>query len=483
MIVEELLLGGTQEQKSNTESLPPRHPSRLSLAGSGKKQSHHESVIVFNDGSTIDIVDAVEELRRMLQAVEAKKETLTIQMKELEDERDLSLEENVILQQENRTRKEENEELAKENTRLKREVDLYRTKIFTVVNQEGSSLIHGLPDINISFQSRSVAASASAVAAEYDYLSPATSTSQALYIINQLVHNNNDLVERNTFLEKEKKRMDIALSEKETQLRMKLQELQEKETSNLKMKTLLTQANTTISATVEDYKILQEQVQSLTAKLKEMALENTHLKALVAPPQRSKAIAAATASYLSDRSQQQQQHQHEHKQQHYDRTESSRQQLLLAASAANSSVRSPPRHASPAIQEQESLLGSAIFQHRYRSNSHELQGGVYASPIHASTMSRDGTASPSFLNRTSQDTNVRREVSTADLVARLQAPSNLQNEYSSTNYTHSGGASSYGPTNASQSVSRSELDAKLLEYARKYPQSHTNNAMTSRQLM
>lgn len=348
-----------------------------------------------------------------------------------------------------------------------------------MVNQEGSSLIHGLPDINISFQSRSVAASASAVAAEYDYLSPATSTSQALYIINQLVHNNNDLVERNTFLEKEKKRMDIALSEKETQLRMNLQELQEKETSNLKMKTLLAQANTTISATVEDYKILQEQVQSLTAKLKEMALENTHLKALVAPPQRSKAIAAATASYLSDRSQQK--HQHEHKQQHYDRTESSRQQLLLAASAANSSVRSPPRQASPAIQEQESLLGSTIFQHRYRSNLHELQSG-YASPIHASTLSRDGT-SPSFLNRTSQDTNVRREISTAQLIARLQVPSNLQNEYSSTNYTHSGGESSYGPTNASQSVSRSELDAKLLEYARKYPHSHTNNAMTARQLM
>eukprot|EP01033_Poteriospumella_lacustris_P002698 gene2698-1959_t len=171
------------------------------------------------------------------------------------------------------------------------------TSIFTVVSKEGSSLVHGLPDVNISFQSRSMAASAAAVAAEYDYLSPSTSTSQALYIINQLVHNNNDLVERNATLERDKKRLDVALTDKDQQLRQRLLELQEKDAAVAKMKQLLTQANATITATVEDYRVLQEQVATLTAKLKEQSLENTHLKALLSPQKQAAAPRAPSPTW------------------------------------------------------------------------------------------------------------------------------------------------------------------------------------------
>lgn len=185
--------------------------------------------------------------------------------------------------------------------RLKREVDLYRTKIFTVINAHetsahgSTSLLQGLPEINISFLSNSASASASALAAEFDYLSPSTTSSQALYIVHQLVSTHNDLVTRNEGLVQENQRLQQALTEKDQHLHVQVRKVSEQNQRLSKLQQLLQQANATIAATSEDYHVLQAQVTHLTHTLQEATQENAQLKALISPTKRNPALEQAAS--------------------------------------------------------------------------------------------------------------------------------------------------------------------------------------------
>lgn len=185
----------------------------------------------------------------------------------LDEDTDLTME-NMRLEWENRQVTKQKDELDKENKQLRRELELYRTKIFTIVNNEGS-MINGLPDINISYKNTNNM--------DFDYLTPSTSSSQALYIINQLVQNNNELVDRKQWLEQERTRLSSTLTEKDELLHKVTNELQEKEIQTERMKAIISQANSTITATNEDYQVLQKQVQILTKKLQSVMSENQQL--------------------------------------------------------------------------------------------------------------------------------------------------------------------------------------------------------------
>lgn len=190
--------------------------------------------------------------------------------------------------------------------RLKREVDLYRTKIFTVINAHetsahgSTSLLQGLPEINISFLSNSASASASALAAEFDYLSPSTTSSQALYIVHQLVSTHNDLVTRNEGLVQENQRLQQALTEKDQHLHVQVRKVSEQNQRLSKLQQLLQQANATIAATSEDYHVLQAQVTHLTHTLQEATQENAQLKALMSPTKRNPALEEAASIHHSN---------------------------------------------------------------------------------------------------------------------------------------------------------------------------------------
>lgn len=268
-----------------------------------------------------------------------------------------------------------------------------------------------------------MAASAAAVAAEYDYLSPSTSTSQALYIINQLVHNNNDLVERNATLERDKKRLDVALTDKDQQLRQRLIELQEKDAALAKMKQLLTQANATITATVEDYRVLQEQVTTLTAKLKEQSLENTHLKALLSPQKRSKAIGAAN-------------------------------QLLLASQQSALALTQPAQGSSTSSSSSSMAASSATQQ---------LQ-------LHHQQVSSAAPLAPPVLGSS---------VSTADLIARLHASTSLQQLSSSARTPHRPDAASVVAATPSEAAPRAPSPTWSAVFGHNSPRSSSSSPSPS----
>eukprot|EP01033_Poteriospumella_lacustris_P012559 gene12559-8979_t len=448
--VEELLLGGGGSRRADRPPRPPSSASssRLSTTVGGHGDGSHESKSGHDqDHDGIDLAAAVDELRQMLHDVETQKEALVVQLRDLEHEREHWQLATTTSQQEQRNLRKENDDLAKDNLRLKRELDLYRTKIFTVVSKEGSSLVHGLPDVNISFQSRSMAASAAAVAAEYDYLSPSTSTSQALYIINQLVHNNNDLVERNATLERDKKRLDVALTDKDQQLRQRLLELQEKDAAVAKMKQLLTQANATITATVEDYRVLQEQVATLTAKLKEQSLENTHLKALLSPQKRSKAIGAANQLLLAKAA--------------APRAPSPTWSTVFGHTSPRASPSSSPSPSPGSFLANSSVHGAAA-RSGYYHGSGPSAGRAPAAYLLSQSL-QESLSSPPPYTRDSRQT-------AASLLAAAASSSTTLSTSATT-------AALSKPT----VTLRQDVEARLQEYARRHPTSNTASALAAQQ--
>eukprot|EP01033_Poteriospumella_lacustris_P020481 gene20481-15016_t len=146
--VEELLLGGGGSRRADRPPRPPSSSSsssslRLSTTVGGLGDGSHESKSGHDqDHDDIDLAAAVDELRQMLHDVETQKEALVVQLRDLEHEREHWQLATTTSQHEQRNLRKENDDLAKDNLRLKRELDLYRTKIFTVVSKEGSSLVH-----------------------------------------------------------------------------------------------------------------------------------------------------------------------------------------------------------------------------------------------------------------------------------------------------------------------------------------------------
>lgn len=133
-------------------------------------------------------------------------------------------------------------------------------------------MINGLPEVNISFRS----------GADFQYLAPSATSSHALYMINQLVQNNNDLVDRVQWLEEHKSRLTNKISQLEWELQQNLDMLQEKEVKNEKLKAMLAQASHTLTVTEEDYQVMQRQVLSLTKSMQTLMQENKQLSSIVA---------------------------------------------------------------------------------------------------------------------------------------------------------------------------------------------------------
>jgi hypothetical protein len=154
---------------------------------------------------------------------------------------------------------------------LARELELYRTRIFTIVNNEKTasaySGLQDLPDINITFHTGS----------QLQYLSNSTTTSQTLYIIHQLVNNNNELIDKCSFYEAENIKISNSFKEKDEEIFYLIKELEKRELQNSRMKGLIQQASSTIMVTEQDYQVLQKQVEILTKKLQLLMMENQKL--------------------------------------------------------------------------------------------------------------------------------------------------------------------------------------------------------------
>jgi uncharacterized coiled-coil protein SlyX len=171
------------------------------------------------------------------------------------------------------------------------------------VNQESSNhySLQELPDINITFHqnnglggassSSSASSSAALTHSSFQYLSQSTSSSQTLYILHQLVNNNNDLIDRLNYSEVEKQRLKTNYNEKEAEVYYLTKELEKREIQNARMKALINQASSTITITEQDYSILQKQVEILTKKMQLLMIENQKLSSYYHPNNGSSVVA------------------------------------------------------------------------------------------------------------------------------------------------------------------------------------------------
>lgn len=126
---------------------------------------------------------------------------------------------------------------------------------------------------------------------QHHYVS--SSTTQTMYIVNQLVANNNQLLTKQDILTQENLhfREQVQQLTEETQRQQHL--LHHIETENSKMKRLIAQASQTITQTEEDYFTLQRQVEILTKKMQLVMYENKRLSAMMstsAPPPSSSTL-------------------------------------------------------------------------------------------------------------------------------------------------------------------------------------------------
>jgi hypothetical protein len=185
--------------------------------------------------------------------------------------------------------------------RLLREVELYRTKIFTVLNHEGSYL-QQLPDIQLSYHPN-LSTTLSTTNGPYSLpgssglhgamngggyagsgamMSTYPSASQAVYIVHQLIQNNDTQLTRIQVLEQEKQEIHTYLQQQMDEKNTLQRELQKKELTIEKLKGVLIQSQKSITINEQDYHVLQQQVNLLSKKLATLLQENTSLKQQVA---------------------------------------------------------------------------------------------------------------------------------------------------------------------------------------------------------
>lgn len=156
--------------------------------------------------------------------------------------------------------------------KLSRELELYKTKIFTVISQDTYKSINMLPDINLSYSLYN--------GRGQDIINYNDSEAyQSLYILNTLVENNNNHCKLIDQLTADKARLTETNHRLTGDLDFYRQDCQDKDDKVAKLKLLLSQASSTISFSGEDYHVMQKQVQILTKKLQLLMLENQQLAA------------------------------------------------------------------------------------------------------------------------------------------------------------------------------------------------------------
>ncbi len=138
-----------------------------------------------------------------------------------------------------------------------------------MVEEEGRQL-NSLPSINIGWEQAS--------SLELTYLS--SSSAQTLYMIHQLIENNNELLQQMQTLQEQKVHVEEKIKQIESKYVDAVKDLQKKDTQVTKLKGLLQQASKSMTSMEEDYYVLQKQVELLTKKMQSLAQDNERLVAL-----------------------------------------------------------------------------------------------------------------------------------------------------------------------------------------------------------
>eukprot|EP00981_Chlorochromonas_danica_P015497 scaffold12509_cov198-Ochromonas_danica.AAC.8 len=168
--------------------------------------------------------------------------------------------------------------LEQQNKKLSRELELYKTKVFTIVEQDvHGNLKHALPEINLSYALYNPKLHVQEVLNYHDNLH----SYQSLYILNALVENNNNHVEMIEALKHDKQLLTERNNELATDIEYFRGEITEKDEAISRLRMLLSQASSTINHSEEDYQVLQKQVQILTKKLQLLLVENQQLSSMV----------------------------------------------------------------------------------------------------------------------------------------------------------------------------------------------------------
>lgn len=149
---------------------------------------------------------------------------------------------------------------------------MYKSQIFTAIDNDKKHLgenIRRLPDINYSFL----------IGNSTEIISPDTPTPHIIYIIQQLVNNNNSLLDKLLFYESHQlpmiqSQLDVSLNQV---LELK-RENEEKEKEINILKRLLSQASSTINNTEVDYELLRREISLVTEKVSALMDENQVLK-------------------------------------------------------------------------------------------------------------------------------------------------------------------------------------------------------------